>query len=73
MYRFSPQEQAFLELRRLGNMAQIGEDNLPRVAPLCYASTQSVLYIETSGQSWKARNLERRPEIAFEVDEYFED
>ena len=49
------------------------EENLPHVTPLCYASTLDAIYIETNGGSWKVRNLERRPEIAFEVDEYVDD
>ena len=73
MYQFSTEEKAFLEERMVGNMAQIGEGGLPHVTPLCYASTQDALYIETNGRTWKVRNLESRPEIAFEVDEYFED
>lgn len=54
-------------------MAQIGQENLPHATPLCYASTPEVLYIETNVRSWKVRNLERRPEVAFVVDEYFDD
>ena len=73
MPQFSSEEQVFLEARKVGNMAQIGEENHPHVTPLCYASTPDAIYIETNGGSWKVRNLERRPEIAFEVDEYVDD
>ena len=39
MPQFSSEEQVFLEARKVGNMAQIGEENHPHVTPLCYAST----------------------------------
>ena len=73
MYEFSAKEQAFLEYRGVGNMAQVGGGSIPQVTPLCHASTATALYIETNGGSWKVRNLEQRPEVAYVVDEYFED
>lgn len=73
MYHFSPAEHTFLESQRVGRMAQVGEDGLPHSIPLCYASTDSAVYIETSGRSWKVRSLIRLPDVAFVADEYFED
>jgi nitroimidazol reductase NimA-like FMN-containing flavoprotein (pyridoxamine 5'-phosphate oxidase superfamily) len=72
MYRFSPKERAFLEAQRVGRMAQIGAKYL-HVMPLCYASTQDTLYVETNGRSQKVRRLEAHPQVAFVVDEYFDD
>ena len=73
MSQFTPEEEAFLEEQKVGNIAQIGGDDLPHATPLCYSSTRDAIYIETNGRSWKARSLERSPEVAFVVDEYFED
>ena len=73
MAQFAPGEVAFLRERKVGNMAQLGSDGLPHATPLCYSSTRDAIYIETSVRSWKVRNLERRSEVAFVVDDYFDD
>lgn len=73
MYSFSRKERAFLEVQRVGHMAQVGKDRLPHVTPLCHALGPKVLYIETGGASWKVRNLRGRPQVAYVVDEYTEE
>lgn len=73
MSMFSAKEVAFLEKEGVGRMAQIGSDNLPHAIPLCYASSEDAIYIETGIDSWKIRNLRKAPNVAFVVDEYFDD
>ena len=73
MSKFSATEVAFLDKEGVGRMAQIGSDNLPHATPLCYASSEDAVYIETGISSWKIRNLKKSPDVAFVVDEYFDD
>ncbi len=72
MYRFSRKERAFLELQRVGRMAMVGRNGAPRVTPLCHVFSKGVLYIEADEESWKVRNLTRRNQAAYVVDEYTE-
>ena len=73
MKKFSERELAFMNQESVGRMAQMGTDAMPHVTPLCYACTERAIYIDTSSNSWKIRNLITAPEVAFVVDEYFED
>jgi len=72
MYRFLPNERAFLELQRVGRMAFIDADGVPRVTPLCHIFSKDVLYIESNSTSWKVRNVGQRRQVAYVVDEYTE-
>lgn len=72
MHKFSRKERAFLELQRVGRMAQMGEDGLLHATPLCHVFARGVLYIETNARSWKVRNLGAGQQVAYVVDEYTE-
>ena len=72
MYRFSRKERSFLELQRVGRLALVGPNGVPRVTPLCHVFSKGVLYIEAAGNSWKIRNVGGRAQAAYVVDEYTE-
>ena len=72
MYRVSRKERAFLELQRVGRMAFIDGAGSPLVTPLCHVFSKGVLYIEANGASWKVRNVGRRSQVSYVVDEYTE-
>ena len=72
MYRFTRKERAFLELQRVGRMALVDAKGVPRVTPLCHVFSKGVLYLQANGSSWKVRNVGRRGQVAYVVDEYTE-
>ena len=72
MYRFTRKERAFLELQRVGRMALIDAEGVPRVTPLCHVFSKDVLYLQANGDSWKIRNVGQRGQVAYVVDEYTE-
>ena len=72
MYKFSRRERAFLELQRVGRMALVGGRGVPHVTPLCHVFSKGVLYIEADEESWKVRNVGKRNQVEYVVDEYTE-
>lgn len=73
MRKFTGKERVFLELQRVGRVAQVGDDGLPHTTPLCHVFSKGALYIETGVASWKVRNLKPSKQVAYVVDEYTED
>lgn len=78
---FSRSEQQFLSTLRVGRLATADSSAVPHVAPVCYAISDSTLYVtidekpkQTSGQPLKRlRNIAENPAVAVVVDRYDED
>jgi PPOX class probable F420-dependent enzyme len=78
---FSRSEQLFLTALRVGRLATADSSAVPHVVPVCYAISDSTLYItidekpkQTVGQPLKRlRNIAENPAVAVLVDRYDED
>jgi PPOX class probable F420-dependent enzyme len=78
---FSQSEQRFLTTLRVGRLATADSSAVPHVVPVCYAISDSTLYItidekpkKTVGQPLKRlRNIAENPAVAVVVDRYDED
>jgi len=81
MQMFSRSEQLFLATLRVGRLATANSSAVPHVVPVCYAISDSTLYItidekpkQTVGQPLKRlRNIAENPAVAVVVDRYDED
>jgi len=67
---FSQKELEFLKKQQVGRLATVSRNQVPHVAPLCYASDEKRLYLSTAYNSKKARNIRENPKVAFVVDEF---
>jgi nitroimidazol reductase NimA-like FMN-containing flavoprotein (pyridoxamine 5'-phosphate oxidase superfamily) len=67
---FSRKELKFLERQQVGRLATISRKQVPHVTPLCYASDEERIYLNTAYDSKKARNMRENPKVAFVVDEF---
>lgn len=66
----SPREvELFLAGGRLCRLATVGSDGTPHVVPVWYVVMDGEIYLSTSANTAKARNLERFPRAALVVDE----
>jgi PPOX class probable F420-dependent enzyme len=78
---FSRSEQVFLTTLRVGRLATADRSAVPHVVPVCYAISDSTLYVtidekpkQTVGQPLKRlRNIAENPAVAVLVDRYDED
>src|SRR5690348_4784422 len=74
-------ERKFLLTRRVGHLATADAKAVPHVVPVCFAISQSTLYItidekqkRVAGAALKrVRNIEENPMVAVVVDRYDED
>jgi PPOX class probable F420-dependent enzyme len=81
MQVFSRSEQLFLTTLRVGRLATADSSAVPHVVPVCYAISDSTLYVtidekpkQTVGQPLKRlRNIVENPAVAVVVDRYDED
>jgi PPOX class probable F420-dependent enzyme len=78
---FSRSEQLFLTTLRVGRLATANSSAVPHVVPVCYAISDSTLYVtidekpkQTAGRPLKRlRNIAENPAVAVVVDRYDED
>src|SRR5829696_1085900 len=76
----SASERRFLAGRRVGHLATAGCDCVPHVVPVCFAVSESTIYITVdekpkSGRAplKRLRNIIENPTVAFVADRYNED
>jgi PPOX class probable F420-dependent enzyme len=75
-----PEAHAFLDARRVGHLATADAGAAPHVVPVCFACTDTTLYItidakpkgSTAGLK-RLRNITTNPQVAFIADRYDED
>ena len=81
MWVISESTKLFLAALRVGRLATADRSGVPHVVPVCYAISDSTLYItidekpkRVAGPALKrVRNIERNPMVAVVVDRYNED
>ena len=74
-------ERRFLAMRRRGHLATADGRGVPHVVPVCFALSDSALYITIDEKPKRApgarlkrvRNIEQNPNVAFVADRYDED
>ena len=77
----SHHERRFLSAQRVGHLATADDQAIPHVVPVCFAISESTLYITVDekpkrvpGSALKRiSNIERNPMVAIVVDRYDED
>jgi len=62
------QIEKFLMTGRIMRLATVSEDGSPHIVPIWYLYENSRLYIETSADSVKVRNIKHNPNVAVCVD-----
>jgi nitroimidazol reductase NimA-like FMN-containing flavoprotein (pyridoxamine 5'-phosphate oxidase superfamily) len=61
---------AFLEGSRYGRLATIGDDGYPYCVPLLYIVSDGEIFVHnTSARGHLRSNVERHPQVCFEIDE----
>ena len=70
MGKFSQKELEFLKKQQVGRLATLSRDQSPHVTPLCYATDGERLYLNTTYDSKKARNIRENSKVSFVVDEF---
>jgi PPOX class probable F420-dependent enzyme len=75
-----PAARAFLEASRVGHLATADADAAPHVVPVCFACTDTTLYITidakpkgTTAGLKRLRNITANPQAVFIADRYDED
>lgn len=72
-------ERHFLDRGRVGHLATADRGGAPHVVPVCYAITDTTLYItvdekpKRAGRLKRLRNIDENPAVAIVVDRYDED
>ena len=65
---FSSEEEALLGRRMPGRICTIDEEGRPHCVAIDYLYEKGRIYMGAGPRTKKVRNLERNPEVAFEVD-----
>jgi len=72
-------ERHFLDRGRVGHLATADRGGAPHVVPVCYAITDTTLYItvdekpKRAGRLKRLRNIDENPAVAIVVDRYDEE
>ena len=76
----SERQRRFLESRRVGHLATADAKGAPHLIPVCYAVTETTLYITIDEKPKRrerplkrVRNILENPQAAFVVDQWDED
>jgi len=67
---FSEKIRRYLETQELCRLATASKDGVPHVAALCYATDGERIYISTSVESRKGRNIRENRRVALIVDDF---
>jgi PPOX class probable F420-dependent enzyme len=75
---FTPEQQAYLRVRRVARLATASTGGAPHLVPLCFAATPTTVYFSNGAERTRTRlrrvrNAEANPRVAVLVDHYRED
>jgi len=70
---FSTDEYRFTRKQRVARIATLDPKGFPHVAPVCYASDESDIYVASDYGSRKTTNLRINKKVSITIDEYDED
>ena len=71
LVKFSQKESIFLMRHLVGRLATCTR-SIPHVAAICYAHDKEHMYIHTSANSKKGKNIQKNSHVSLIVDEYLE-
>jgi PPOX class probable F420-dependent enzyme len=69
MAAFDPKVEAFLNGKYFGKIATVKKDGSPHVTPIWYMLDGGKLFVNTTTDRVKYRNIKREPRVSFLVDD----